>query len=524
MTRPVIPVFVIVVYLVGVTAVAAALSRRSQDAAAWTVASNRMGLGMIVAGVAGTRIGGVGTYGVAGDVMRAGVWNFWYAVNTFLALALVGLFFAHAYRKLGLQTVSEVFWLRFGSRRCQVMTSLCVQTEYLIVNVLEPLVIASILSALLGISFGFAILIAAAILVISTTLGGLWGNAVANVIHCVAIVGGLGAVAWVALDRAGGPAQLRVALDGALAAGGVDGTRWWSPIGAGWGAVIAMFFSATVHTPAASVYVNFATAARSHRIIVPAFLLAGLLAAVMPMLAGVIGMETLARYGSESGLRSYASITRLAIDIDPWLGGLALAAVLAAVISSGGPILLAGATLFLRDWVPSYRRLSGVRQLTALRLTTAFYGIGAALIAWRADISSILELLLLGFAMVVPPAVAVGFVLYWRRTTERAAFAGITIGFGAGLLWWAAGELLAPQSESSGLPNALRDVARAFAAEEWWTDPSYLTTALPLAVIPAVSLLDRRPDDAARRERFYSTLSAEVGESPMAEPVSSPRA
>ena len=503
-----IPVLVIVVYLVGVTAAAAALSRRSQDAAAWTVASNRMGLGMIVAGVAGTRIGGVGTYGVAGDVMRTGVWNFWYAVNTFLALALVGLFFAHAYRRLGLQTVSEVFWLRFGSRRCQVMTSLCVQTEYLIVNVLEPLVIASILSALLEVPFGVAISIAAAILVVSTTLGGLWGNAVANVIHCVAIVGGLGAVAWVGLDRAGGLAQLRVALDGALAAGGVDAVSWWSPIGAGWGAVIAMFFSATVHTPAASVYVNFATAARSHRAIVPAFLLAGLLAAVMPLLAGIIGMETLARYGSESGLRSYASITRLAVDLDPWLGGLALAAVLAAVISSGGPILLAGATLFLRDWVPSYRGLSDARQLRALRVTTTIYGIGAALIAWRADISSILELLLLGFAMVVPPAVAVGFVLYWRRTTELGAFAGITSGYAAGLLWWAAGELLAPRSESVALSGPIRSVARAFAEEAWWTDPSYLTTALPLLLVPAISLIDRRPDDAALRERFYATLAA----------------
>ena len=196
------------------------------------------------------------------------------------------------------------------------------------------------------------------------------------------------------------------------------------------------------------------------------------------------------------------------MDLDPWLGGFALAAVLAAVISSGGPILLAGATLFLRDWVPAYRGLSGARQLSAMRVTTTVYGIGAALIAWRADISSILELLLLGFAMVVPPAVAVGFVLYWRRTTELGAFVGITGGYAAGLLWWAAGELLAPRSESTGLSGPVRSMARAFAEEAWWTDPSYLTTVLPLLLVPAISLIDRRPDDAALRERFYATLAA----------------
>ena len=75
-------------------------------------------------------------------------------------------------------------------------------------------------------------LIAAAILVVSTTLGGLWGNAVANVIHCVAIVGGLGAVAWVGLDRAGGVAQLRLALDGAFGQGG-EGSRALPESGSG---------------------------------------------------------------------------------------------------------------------------------------------------------------------------------------------------------------------------------------------------------------------------------------------------
>jgi hypothetical protein len=52
-------------------------------------------------------------------------------------------------------------------------------------------------------------------------------------------------------------------------------------------------------------------------------------------------------------------------------------------------------------------------------------------------------------------------------------------------------------------------VARAFADEVWWTDPSYLTTALPLLVVPLVSVLDRRRDDPMRRERFYAQLSVD---------------
>jgi SSS family solute:Na+ symporter len=463
-----------------------------------------MGILMIAAGVAGTRIGGVGTYGVAGDVMSTGLWNLWYAVNTFLALLIVGLFFARAFRRLELQTVSEIFLRRFGSRRCQVLTSLCVQTEYLIVNILEPYVIGSILAALLDIPFVVGVFIGAAILIVATSLGGLWGNSVANVIHCVTILGGLLVVGFLGLDRLGGWDGLQAGVDAALAAGTLEPSRWWSFVGAGWFAVIAMFFSATIHTPAASVYVNFASAAKSERSILPAFVLGGAIASLMPLLAGWIGMQTLAAYGPSSGLRSYSAITQLALDISPLIGGLALAAVLAAVISSGGPILLASATLLLKDWVPAYSRLPSAGKLMALRTVTAIYGLLAALLAWKGQIGSILDLLLLGFAMVVPPAVAISYLLFWSRTTERACFWSMLVGYASGLVWFLALRWLEGRVEAGAvIPAPLGGIAHGIETRAWWTellDPSYLTTLVPLMMIPILSLLE--PAQRTEAERF----------------------
>ena len=76
----------IAAYLVGVTVVGSVLARRSVGGSGWAVADGRMGLLLVAVGVAGTRIGGVGTYGVAGDVVNQGLWSLWYAVNTLLAL------------------------------------------------------------------------------------------------------------------------------------------------------------------------------------------------------------------------------------------------------------------------------------------------------------------------------------------------------------------------------------------------------------------------------------------------------
>ena len=314
----------IAAYLIGTTLVGIYMMRRSRAGDDWAVASGQMGVLMIAVGIAGTRVGGAATYGVAGDVITGGVWSMWYAVNTFLALALLGIFYAVPYRRLGIQTVGEVFLQRFDSRRCQWLTSLCVQMEYLIVNIIEPYVIGRILTAMTGLPFGFTVLLSGVIIVSYTATGGIWGSAATNLIHCIAILGGLAAVAVAGLNHLGGWTQVSAAVDAALAAGGSDASAWWSIAGAGWLPVIGMFFAATLHTPAASVYCNFAAAGRNERDVRNAFIWGGIIAMPMPFLAGIIGILTLAKYGASAQLASYQTLTRLAIDINPWIGGVAL--------------------------------------------------------------------------------------------------------------------------------------------------------------------------------------------------------
>ena len=474
----------IATYLVGTTLIGMLMARRARSGDDWAVASGGMGVLLIAVGIAGTRVGGAATYGVAGDVITQGVWNMWYAANTFLALALVGIFYAVPYRRLGIQTVGEVFLQRFNSRRCRWLTSLCVQVEYLIVNIIEPYVIGRILTAMTGIPFAITVLLSGAIIVTYTSLGGIWGSATTNLIHCISILFGLSAVALIGLDHVGGWEQMMANVNATIATS-EQASTFWGIAGAGWLPVIGMFFAATMHTPAASVYCNFAAAGRDERTVKRAFILGGLIAAPMPLLAGIIGLETLARYGAAAQVASYQTLTRLAIDINPWIGGIALAAVLAAVVSSGGPILLSSATMFVRDWIPASHNWTQARKLRAYRTTTIVYGMAAAVIAWLGPITSILELLLFGFAMVVPPAIAVTFSLYWRRTTEAGAFWGMALGFCGGLLWYVLTEWIYPGSTA--------------------IDPSYATTVIPLIAVPAISLLTADRDDG--KAAFFARLA-----------------
>ena len=476
----------IIVYLALVAMVSVYLTNRNKNSDDWAIGGGGMGLWLIAAGIAGTRIGGAGTYGVAGDTMNTGVWNMWYGVNSFLALALVGVFSAIPYRRLRLTTISELFVKRHGSSRNGWLTSLCVQTEYLIINILEPLLIGIIISAVFGINRELAIMLGALIIIMSTTFSGLRGASATNVIHVVVVTLGLLAVAIIAGAELGGISGIKEKVDIALAGSDIEPASWWSFIGLGWFPIIAMFFSAVIHTPAASVYVNYSSSAKTENLLLPAFLIAGLLAAIMPVLASIIGIEAVAKYGTDSGISSYATITRIATDTGPIIGGVAIAAVLAALISSGGPILLSSATLFVNDWIPGSKQYEPKRKLKAYRVTSVLYGLFAGALACVLPITSVLELLLLGFAMVVPPALAIGFIFYWKKTTEQGVFWGIASGYGLGVLAWAVNTFFL---------HLENDVA------------AYFTTLVPLVVIPVVSLLTQTEGNQGEHsEDFYRQM------------------
>lgn len=497
---------VILLYLVIFAGIGIYLSRKNNSAADWAIGGGTLGIAMLAAGVAGTRIGGAGTYGVAGDVISEGLGHLWYSVNSFAALFLVGLFFAIPYRKLKVVSVGQVFDFRWGSRRCQWLTSLCVQAEYLVVNIIEPYVIGSIVSGVTGLPFVVGVAMGGFTIVLFTVMGGLKGTAITNVVHCAVIVLGLGLVGYIAMQNIGGWEQVVTQASAELQVAGKDEVKWWSFTGIGLATIIALFISATIHTPAASVYANYASSAAKEEYLIPGFFLAGVIAAIMPLVAGFIGILTMATYGSDSGLSSYLNIAQLAIDTGPILGGIALAAVLAAVISSGAPILLASSTMFVNDWIPASKNYSDEKKLKAYKIVTVVYGSSAAIIAYVGNISSVLQLLLLGFAMVVPPAIAVTYVFYWKKTTEFAAFWGMVAGFGGGLIMWLFNTLF------DGVENA---TAGGFA--QWWyefisglgewRDPSFLTLMLPLVIIPVLTLM--RPNAEADEEKsvsFYKRL------------------
>jgi Na+(H+)/acetate symporter ActP len=159
----------------------------------------------------------------------------------------------------------------------------------------------------------------------------------------------------------------------------------------------------------------------------------------------------------------------------------------------------------VNDWIPASKNYSQEKRLRAYKITTVVYGLVATTIAWKADISSVLQLLLLGFAMVVPPAIAIGYIFYWRGTTERGVFWGMVTGYGGGLLHWGLNTLFegAENANAGGFAQFWYELCQSLGE---WRDPTFAATLVPLVVIPLVSLL--RPEQDTMADGFYVALKS----------------
>lgn len=120
----------------------------------------------------------------------------------------------------------------------------------------------------------------------------------------------------------------------------------------------------------------------------------------------------------------------------PWVFAALSLAVLAASMSTGDSLLHGGASIFVRDVLVGGLRLplSERAQTRLMRLSVlVLFGLGLVVMA-AAERISIVDLLLLAYAVPVQflPVVLLG--LYWRRANRLAAEAGLYLGLGTALV------------------------------------------------------------------------------------------
>ncbi len=150
------------------------------------------------------------------------------------------------------------------------------------------------------------------------------------------------------------------------------------------------------------------------------------------------------------------------------------------------------------------------------------YGLVATTIAWQAEnsLSSVLKLLLLGFAMVVPPAIAITFMFYVKRTSEKAVFWSIAAGFFGGLIHWGLNTLFeyTEYATAGGFGQYWHELMVGLGE---WSDPTFSATLIPLVVILIMLVTHPEKETTPLAEQFYKDLAKKSGDTAASAPSDS---
>nr|WSX24262.1 sodium/proline symporter PutP [Streptomyces tubercidicus] len=396
--------------------------------------------------------------GLPGAVYAAGIGASWIAVGLAVGTYLNWLLVAprlRTYTELAgdAKTLSAYLEERFedGSRMLRLVSA-TVTVVFFTVYVASGLLAGGVLfEGIFGGGFEFALTVFAVVIVVYTVLGGFRAVSVthsiqATVMFCAAValpvigitmLGGFGALH-------GELARKSPALLDMGAKAGFDGSRWTSggPLGAV--AVISLLAWGLGYFGQPHILVRFMSI-RSTREIPRARRIGVSWVVVCLAGASLVGLVGIAALDTAPDNPETVFIALCAQLVNPWVAGILLVGVLAAIKSTADSQLLVSAMALTEDFYRAFvkRRASDAAMVLAARATVVAVAVVAYLIALSGGaVLDIVAYAWAGFGAAFGPVILLS--LYWPRMTRAGAMAGIVTGAATVVLWKHIDPLLGP--------------------------------------------------------------------------------
>lgn len=409
-------IFVVLIYAAGMLLLGWYGMRRAKTHEEYLVAGRNLGPSLYMGTMAATVLGGASTVGTVKLGYVHGISGFWLCAALGLGIIALNLFLAKPLLRLRIFTVTQVLEKRYNPMARQA--SAVIMLAYaLMIGVTSTLAIGTVLQVLFELPFWAAILLGGGVVVVYSTIGGMWSLTLTDIVQFVIKTVGLMFVLLpICLYRVGGWDELVAKLPAAS----------FSLTTIGWDTIITYFLIYFFGILIGQDIWQRVFTARDEKVAKYAGTTAGVYCVIYGLVCAVIGMAAhvlLPDLGNANN--AFAAIVKSALP--DGIRGLVIAAALAAMMSTASAGLLAASTVLTEDLLP---KLRGGKQssLAVNRLFTLLTGLavlGIALVV--EDVISALTLaynLLVG-GMLVPLIGAI----YWKRATTRGAIVSMTLGF-----------------------------------------------------------------------------------------------
>ncbi|WP_247828028.1 sodium:solute symporter [Arthrobacter antioxidans] len=332
---------IVVAYLVAMLGFGWWGKSRTRNASDYLVAGRRLGPFLYTGTMAAVVLGGASTVGGVGLGYQYGISGMWLVVAIGTGVLLLSLLFAPTIQKLKIYTVSQMLTLRYGHRATRV-SGIVMLAYTLMLCATSTGAYATIFVVLFGWDRALSIAVGGTIVLIYSTIGGMWSITLADMAQFVIKTIGVFAL------------MLPFSL---AAAGGFDGIadragdEFFSITGIGAQSIVTYFVVYTLGLLIGQDIWQRVFTSRTPEIARWGGSAAGVYCILYGVAGAVIGMSaSVVLPAIESKDDVYADIALNVLPIG--IGGLVLAAAVAAMMSTASGALIAAATVARTDVVP----------------------------------------------------------------------------------------------------------------------------------------------------------------------------
>lgn len=335
-------VIIISLYVLALISFGVAGRKRSQSNEEFRVAGRRLGGFLYTSTLCALVLGGASTIGGVALGYKQGLSGMWLVVSLALGVIILSLFFAPIITKFKLYTVSQVLTARYGSKITTRTSSVVMLAYTIMIAVTSTTAYASIFRVLFGMNSYWAILLGASVVIIYSMLGGMWAITLTDMFQFAFMTVGVFFILLpVSLTKAGGWGGLTERLD----------AEFFNPFSISWASLATMFVLYTLGQLSGQVIWQRVFTARTPKIARWGGATAGLYVAAYGVAGSVIGMS--ARVIEPNLAKPDDAFATLAQNYLPsGLGGVVLAAGVAAMMSTASGTLIAASTIMRVDIVP----------------------------------------------------------------------------------------------------------------------------------------------------------------------------
>ncbi len=417
---------IIILYFLGMLAIGVVSKRKSKEADDFFVAGRKSSSLFITGSLLATIIGGSATVGMAGLGFKQGLTGAWWLLVGSIGLVFLGLFFAKKVRGFALYTLPELVEKQYD-RRMALASSVLIVVAWIGITAAQTIAAGKILS-IIGIgSPALWMVIFTIIFVAYTVLGGQYAIIRTDTIQAVIIFAGIFVGLALLLSRLGGLGGLQSSL---------SPEQFAFPLSSQFGGtelVTLLLLVGLTYVVGPDMYSRL-FCAKDDRTARASTFWTALFIIPVAFAITLIGMGASALFPEIAPEQALPMVIKEVFS--PLLGGIVLAALLCAVMSSADTTLLSASTILMVDIVGWFRPSANQSKvIPRSRWVIVLLGICSLIVALA--LKGVISALLFAYTIytcgVILPVIA-GFFKNKLKVTPLGALAALIGGGSAGLI------------------------------------------------------------------------------------------